>query len=200
LELLFRIRRCCKHHPRCSPMMKRAKMSGSEQQHGRTESFSTNSVVVSMTSASEPRRKPTSSARPSPITVAETTTTTTTSREILSSNKCRDLQCGIVIETGSLHVDRRLHPERPARITAIVEALQSRQLLERCIVLQPPGDSLSVVNDDCKDHDCDEDDEASKFLSDSDYLSVHSSGYLQRLEKLSCCRGSSSSCSCSAAL
>ena len=181
-------------------MMKRAKMSGSEQQHGRTESFSTNSVVVSMTSASEPRRKPTSSARPSPITVAETTTTTTTSREILSSNKCRDLQCGIVIETGSLHVDRRLHPERPARITAIVEALQSRQLLERCIVLQPPGDSLSVVNDDCKDHDCDEDDEASKFLSDSDYLSVHSSGYLQRLEKLSCCRGSSSSCSCSAAL
>ena len=200
MELLFRIRRCCKHHPRCSPMMKRAKMSGSEQQHGRTESFSTNSVVVSMTSASEPRRKPTSSARPSPITVAETTTTTTTSREILSSNKCRDLQCGIVIETGSLHVDRRLHPERPARITAIVEALQSRQLLERCIVLQPPGDSLSVVNDDCKDHDCDEDDEASKFLSDSDYLSVHSSGYLQRLEKLSCCRGSSSSCSCSAAL
>ena len=78
MELLFRIRRCCKHHPRCSPMMKRAKMSGSEQQHGRTESFSTNSVVVSMTSASEPRRKPTSSARPSPITVAETTTTTTT--------------------------------------------------------------------------------------------------------------------------
>jgi hypothetical protein len=79
----------------------------------------------------------------------------------------KDSRIGIVVEAGTKHFDHknRLHQERPIRVTAIAEALQSNGLLERCCVI---------------DMDSSEQQQAETFLQDDDYLRVHLPGYIQR--------------------
>ena len=73
---------------------------------------------------------------------------------------------GLVFEEGTRHVDRRLHKERPSRISAIHRSLQQAGLLSRCQVLGNEEELPSI-------HD---------LLQD-----VHLPAYLKRLEKLQNC-------------
>jgi hypothetical protein len=86
---------------------------------------------------------------------------------------------GIVQEDGALHFDRhnRLHKERPARVTSIMQALESSSLLGHCCTLRsrPNSNDKYVENDS---------NAAMHFLNDEDYLRVHLPGYMQRYVKL----------------
>lgn len=95
-----------------------------------------------------------------------TPTTTSTNSEASSDSDTdnddddRNHRVGLIFAAAEQHVDphNRLHKERPARITAIRDALIERQLLQQCTVYETSND----------------------VLTEEDYIRVHRPGYMTR--------------------
>jgi histone deacetylase 6 len=87
-----------------------------------------------------------------------------------------DGKTGIVFEASPQHFDRHnhFHKERPLRVTSIHDALVKAGIHERCTLFEQ-NTELSSTSPEMN------------FLNDEDFLRVHLSGYMQRLDKLSGC-------------